>query len=86
LDGRGLPIPVYPAESRRRNEQGLVELEIEILADGTIGPIEVITDPGFPLLVQSAIDAVQQAKFDPATSDGKPIRGKLIVPFRFTLQ
>ena len=84
-DSRGIPIPDYPAESRRRGEQGLVVLEAEILPDGTTGNITLVTDPGCPRLIDSAIAALRDATFEPATMDGAPVKGRIKVPFRFVL-
>lgn len=85
LDDRGLPMPDYPAESRRKGEQGVVELQLMIRADGSIEKIDVLSDPGFPLLVKAATDAIRYARFDPAMLDGRPIAGPLVIPFRFSL-
>jgi len=84
-DSRGIPIPDYPSESRRRGEEGLVVLEVEVLADGTTGNVTVISEPGSPRLVNSAINAIRGALFEPATLDGIPVKGRIKVPFRFVL-
>lgn len=85
LDGRGLPTPEYPAEARRRGQEGVVELEVVVNPDGSIGDVKVRSDPGFPLLVEAAKAALKNARFDPATRDGVAVAGPLIIPFRFTL-
>jgi protein TonB len=85
LDGRGIPIPDYPADARRRREQGVVELDLEILPDGSVGTVNVISDPGFPALVRAAVSAAKAASFNPASEDGERITGHIIVPFRFML-
>ena len=86
FDERGLPIPEYPAQSRRRREEGLVEVNVQVLPDGTVGAVRVITDPGYPRLVQSAVAAARKARFDPALRDGHPVIASLIVPYRFILR
>jgi protein TonB len=85
-DDRGLPIPDYPAESRRRGEQGLVLLDVEVKTDGTPGAITVVKDPGFPRLVEAAIEATSEAAFEPAKVDGVPVIAHIRIPFRFVLQ
>ncbi len=82
-DNRGLPIPDYPAESKRRHEQGLVTLDVEVKPDGEAGTIKVLDDAGFPRLADAAIAAVKAAKFDPALVDGIPVTGHIQIPFRF---
>jgi protein TonB len=85
LDDRDLPIPEYPPEAKRRHEEGLVELEVEVLPDGSVGTVKVVKDPNSPRLCQAAVTAVRKATFQPATRDGQPVAGRLIVPFRFVL-
>ncbi|HVT90132.1 MAG TPA: energy transducer TonB [Tepidisphaeraceae bacterium] len=86
FDSRGLPIPEYPAESLRRKEAGIVLVEVEVKTDGTAGEISVINEPGFPKLVEAVQASLKQASFEPAMLDGKPVVGRLRIPFRFVLQ
>jgi protein TonB len=85
-DSRGLPLPEYPAESRRRGEKGTVVLEVEVLADGSVGAIALVQDSGFERLNTSAIAAVRAATFQPATEDGRAVPGRLRIPFVFELE
>lgn len=85
-DDRGLPIPEYPPESRRRREQGIIELDVEVRADGSVGAVALIGDFPFPRLVEAATDAVRKASFEPATRNGEAVVGHIIVPFRFTME
>lgn len=79
--------PEYPAMSRRLNEQGIVVLIILVLEDGTAGKVEVKNSSGFPLLDESAKNAVIQWHFIPAMIDGQPISETytLSIPFVLTL-
>lgn len=81
-----LPHPVYPAESLRSGKQGTVTLDVEILADGSIGKIVIIADAGYPRLAEAAIAAVRQARITPATMDGKPVVSAVRIPFIFVLK
>lgn len=81
-----LSAPIYPEESRRRGEEGVVKLAVEVFADGSIGSISVVSEPPYPRLTQSAIEAVKAAHFYPAIVDGRPVRSVLTVPFIFTLK
>ena len=76
--------PEYPAQSRRLNEEGTVVLKILVLAEGSAGEVEVKSSSGFPMLDQSARDAVKKWHFNPATLDGKPIDEfySLSIPFK----
>lgn len=76
--------PEYPVQSRRLNEEGTVVLKILVLAEGNAGEIEVKSSSGFPMLDQSAIDAVKKWHFNPAIIDGKAIDESysLSIPFK----
>jgi protein TonB len=85
-DDRGLPKPEYPAESKRRHEQGLVTLDVEVKPDGRPGTITIVDDAGYPRLADAAIAAVRLATFEAATIDGVAVVGHIRIPFRFVLQ
>jgi protein TonB len=78
--------PEYPALSRRYGEQGTVLLRVFVREDGTAGEIQLKTSSGFPLLDKSAINAVKDWRFNPATLDGKPIAEWYQVPIPFKLE
>ena len=85
FDSRGLPIPDYPAESRRRGEEGVVLVDVEVRADGSVGSVRVVSDAGYPRLGMAAADKLRTAIFEPARRDGKPVVGHVLIPYRFTL-
>lgn len=78
--------PVYPSMSKRYGEQGTVMLHVFVKADGTAGQVEIRSSSGYPLLDESARTAVQGWRFQPATSDGKPIGDWFLIPIPFKLQ
>ena len=65
--------PKYPSESRKRGEQGSVGIEFIVSSDGSAKSISVVSTSGFPLLDEAAINAVREARFTPAKSNGKTI-------------
>ena len=77
--------PVQPARSLRNNEEGRVVLRVLVQADGTAGEVQVRTSSGFPLLDAAASNAVQSWRFNPATSEGKPVAEWYLVPIIFKL-
>lgn len=85
-DQRGIPIPEYPPESYRRREEGTVELQVMVRADGAVGRVNIAKSSGFPRLDQAAVVAVQAAHFTPGTCDGTPTAMEVIIPFRFVIQ
>ena len=86
VDGGGFVQPVYSEESRRRGEEGAVELEWEVTEDGGVGAVSVVQDPGYERLVKAAVDAVKATKFVPATRGGRPVAYRLRKVFRFVLK
>jgi protein TonB len=86
FDSRGLPIPDYPAESRRRGEEGTVVIDVEVMADGSVGSVRVVSDAGHARLAAAAVEKVKTATFGPARQDGKPVVGHILIPYRFTLR
>ncbi len=81
-----LPRPRYPLVSRRRGEEGVVLLRVEVLTSGRAGTIEVLRDSGFSRLTEATIQAVRKARFKPATRAGTPIKDTVQIPFRFVLE
>lgn len=65
------PQPVYPALARQARITGNVVLHAIIGKDGTVQQLEVVS--GHPLLVQSALDAVKNWRYQPTTLNGDPV-------------
>lgn len=78
--------PKYPMMSKRIGEQGTVVLRVLVKSDGSAGAVEVKISSNYPRLDQSAVDAVKNWRFIPATSDGRPIDEWYQVPIPFKLQ
>ncbi len=72
--------------SKRLNEQGTVVLRVLVKSDGSAGAVEVKSSSSYPRLDQAAVEAVKTWRFNPATSDGKPIDEWYQVPIPFKLQ
>jgi TonB family protein len=75
--------PEYPAEARTRNIQGPVVLDVQVLGDGTIGTISVVS--GDPLLARSAIDAVKLWRYQPESANGQGVESQTRITVKFTL-
>jgi TonB family protein len=79
--------PNYTADAMAAKIQGLVELEVVVLADGSVGKVAVVRSlDSIYGLDQSAIDAVSQWRFSPGVKDGTPVAVAVTIEMRFTLK
>ena len=80
------PAPLYPAASRRNQEQGTVTLRVQVRADESVGFVDVKVGSGFARLDAAAVDAAKRAKYAAAkTKSGKSVDSVLVVPVAFKL-
>jgi protein TonB len=79
--------PQYTAEAMRAKVQGTVWLECIVMADGTVGSVEVIRslDQTFGL-DQEAVKAAKQWRFKPGTRFGEPVNVRVTIELTFTLR
>jgi protein TonB len=77
------PQPLYPALARQARIQGNVVLHAIIDKDGRVGQLEVVS--GHPLLVQSALDAVKQWRYQPTQLNGDPVEVDTTITVTFVL-
>lgn len=64
--------PAYPELSRRREEQGSVQLKFLVAADGHVVESQVEQSSGYPRLDEAARAGLSKCQFKPGTVDGKP--------------
>jgi periplasmic protein TonB len=79
--------PNYTADAMRAQLQGLVELEIVVLPDGSVGRVSIVRslDSRFGL-DNEAIKAVRLWRFDPARRAGKAVAARVGVELSFNLR
>jgi periplasmic protein TonB len=77
------PKPSYPPLARQARIQGTVRLEAVISKDGTIENLTVVS--GHPLLIQAALEAVKQWRYQPTLLNGVPVEVVTTVDVNFTL-
>lgn len=80
------PSPVYPAHSRRVNEQGVATVRVLIDATGRPTQVSLQSSSGHAALDQSALSAVKAAQFRPYIEGGIPQSVWVLVPINFVLQ
>ncbi len=71
--------PIYPDVARRMNVSGTVKLAVVVAPNGTVKSTKAIG--GHPVLVNAAMDAMKQWKFEAA-----PTESSGIVEFKFQPQ
>ncbi|HEY4555317.1 MAG TPA: energy transducer TonB, partial [Lysobacter sp.] len=76
--------PRYPAQALRRGEQGTVMVRADIGPDGVPTSVSLVAGSGSRHLDRAAQDAVRRWRFTPATVDGRPTVGSVVVPIEFT--
>ena len=77
------PHPVYPPLARQARIQGNVVLHAIIDKDGRVGELQVIS--GHPLLVQSALEAVKNWRYQPTQLNGDPVEVDTTITVSFVL-
>jgi protein TonB len=77
-------LPKYPALARQARVQGAVILEATIDREGTVSELRVIS--GHPLLIDAALEAVQQWKYKPTILNGEPIDVITTITVTFSFQ
>jgi protein TonB len=77
------PNPVYPQLARQARIQGVVRLEAVIDESGKITDLKVIQ--GHPLLVQAALDAVRQWRYQPTVLNNVAVQVATTIDVNFTL-
>jgi protein TonB len=77
------PNPVYPPLARQARIQGRVQLHAIIGKDGRVSELQVVS--GHPLLVKSALDAVQNWRYQPTILNGEPVEVDTTIDVNFVL-
>ena len=77
--------PRYPRSAQRRNQQGVVMLEVMVDEKGKALTISIIESSGFDTLDKSAIAAVQSWEFKPQRRNEHYVQSRVHVPVAFQL-
>src|SRR5262245_45512437 len=75
--------PQYPPLARQTRISGTVRLHAIISKDGSVQSLSV--ESGHPLLVQAALDAVRQWRYQPTTLNGEPVEVDTTIDVIFSL-
>jgi protein TonB len=77
--------PRYPAQARRRNQQGVVLLEVRLDARGAQREIRLLRSSGFSSLDRAALEAVAEWRFHPEVINGQGVPSRVQIPVEFAL-
>jgi periplasmic protein TonB len=75
--------PEYPESAKSQHIQGAVELEAQVLGDGTVGNVAVLR--GHPLLAEAAASAIKQWKYQPYSVNGRQVERQERITVKFSL-
>lgn len=79
------PPPTYPLMARRHGWSGTVLLRVQIDRVGKVDRVEVTQSSGHQLLDQSALKAVNDWLFQPATVNHRGVASEVLLPVQFKL-
>lgn len=76
--------PVYPKKARLAHIEGIVKLHLVFADDGSIVELQPVS--GDPLLVDSAMEAVQQWRVSFGRVVGRPIEHEIALSLTFSIE
>lgn len=77
--------PRYPPMARRRNQQGLVLVEVRLSAAGEQRELKLLRSSGVDSLDRAALAAVAAWQFRPEVRDGQAVSSRVRIPIQFSL-
>lgn len=77
--------PEYPYEARQRGIEGVVQIKLLVNADGTVGPVHVLSARPENIFDDAAVKGAQRWKFKPGRISGEPVSAWVVTNVRFTL-
>lgn len=80
------PRPPYPMVARRMGYHGKVVLNVEVLAEGKAGEVQLHQSCGYDILDNAALQTVKTWRFSPARRFGQPVTQWFLVPIKFSLE
>lgn len=80
------PRPAYPMVARKMGWEGRVILNVEVLAEGACGGVNVFRSSGREVLDNAAISTVKSWRFIPARHAGRAVTQWFKVPINFSLE
>lgn len=85
IDWTSCKRPAYPEASMRKNEQGVVVVDVDLDENAKILGSRVSQSSGFERLDTTTKTAIGKCRFHAATSDGLPVAATAVVRFTWAL-
>ena len=79
------PEPKYPTALKREGVSGIVSVTCVIDENGKVISAKAAKSTRVDF-EKPALEAIQNWTFKPATKDGKPVKVRVTIPFRFNLE
>jgi len=79
------PKPRYTKAAMLKRISGVVELEVDVLPDGTVGTVALVRSLD-PELDKEAAEAAKKATFAPGTKDGKPVTVRTTINITYAMR
>jgi protein TonB len=73
----------YPKIAQMRQWEGIVTLEVRVLANGSAGEVKIVNSSGHEILDESAVEQVKSWHFIPAHQGDKTVEDWVRVPISF---
>jgi len=77
--------PRYPRMAQRRNQQGVVMLDVIVDEQGNPVTVDVLKSSGYPVLDDAAVDAVKRWSFQPEQRNQQFVRSRVHIPVVFEI-
>ncbi|OED50540.1 hypothetical protein ACH42_00930 [Endozoicomonas sp. (ex Bugula neritina AB1)] len=77
--------PRYPKNARRRNQQGVVMLDVVVDEEGNPETINILESSGFSALDKAAIASVERWAFEPEQRNNQLVKSRVHIPVAFRL-
>lgn len=74
----------YPPNAKRLGIEGQVQLEVEVLDDGSVGEVRVVKGLGHGL-DEAATAALKKCRFSPAEVGGQPVTTRITYRYTFVI-
>ena len=82
---RSNPPPDYPLAARRRHDEGIAYIAVDVSATGTPTHVALQRSSGSELLDAAALTAVRGWTFEPGVRDGVATASSVVIPVNFHL-